>query len=59
MGRTFCGFMKGSMLGLMIGSVLGMMGMNYMHHNRRGVKRNVGRALRTVGDLTDSVFSMF
>lgn len=59
MGRKVCGFIKGSMVGLLAGSVLGAMGMHYMHHNRRGVKRNVGRALRTVGDLTDSLFCMF
>lgn len=59
MGRAFCGFLKGSMMGLLIGGALGVMGMNYMRHNRRGVRRNVGRALRTVGDLTDSVFRMF
>lgn len=59
MKNAFCGFLKGSVWGLLLGGALGMVGMNYMHQNRRGVKRNVGRALRTVGDLTDSVLGMF
>lgn len=59
MGRAFCGFLKGLMAGVMLGAALGGLAVTYLRHNRRGVKRNVGHALRTVGDLADSVLRMF
>ena len=59
MGRALCGFMKGMLLGVLVGGVFGAVAACYMHRNRRGLKRNVGHALRTVGDLTDSVLGMF
>lgn len=59
MGRALCGFMKGMVVGLLAGGALGALAACYMHKNRRGLKRNVGHALRTVGDLTDSVLGMF
>lgn len=59
MGRAICGFFKGMLMGLLVGGTLGAMGACYMRRNRRGVKRNVGHALRTVGDLADSVLGMF
>ena len=58
MGRVLCGFMKGMATGLLAGGIFGAMAVGYMHKNRRGLKRNVGHALRTVGDLTDSVLGM-
>lgn len=51
--------MKGLCIGVMAGMVAGMMGMCYMQHNRRGIKRNVGRALRNMGNLVDNVTGMF
>lgn len=59
MGRMICGFFKGLLVGLAAGGALGAVAFGYMHRNRRGVKRNVGHALRTVGDLTDSILGMF
>lgn len=59
MGRALCGFFKGLLMGVLLGGVLGAMAVAYMRRNRRGVKRNVGHALRTVGDLTDSILGMF
>ena len=59
MGRVFCGFLKGLMAGVAAGAALGAWMAHYMHHNRRGLKRNMGHALRTVGDLTDSLLGMF
>ncbi len=52
-------WMKGLGVGLMAGMVAGAVGGCYMHGNRRGIKRNIGHALHTVGDLADSVLSMF
>ena len=59
MGRAFCGFVKGTVWGLAAGAALGMLGMRYMHRNRRYMKRGVGHALRSVGDLADSIIGMF
>ena len=59
MGRALCGFIKGLIVGLLAGGALGAMMVGYMRRNRRGLKRNVGHAMRTVGDLTDSVLGMF
>lgn len=50
---------RGLCIGVMAGMVAGAMGMCYMQKNRRGIKKNVGRALRNVGDLMDNVTSMF
>ncbi|MBO5797510.1 MAG: hypothetical protein J6R77_04080 [Clostridia bacterium] len=59
MGRALYGFVRGLLMGLLVGATLGMMVMCYLHRNRRGMKRHVGHALRTVGDLADSVLGMF
>ncbi len=54
-----CGFFKGLTVGMVAGGTLGVLLTCYMRRNRRGLKRNVGHALRTVGDITDSVLGMF
>ncbi len=59
MKRSFCGLLKGIGIGMVIGSMAGTAASCYMHGHRKGIKKNVGRALRTVGDLSDSVMSMF
>ena len=59
MGRALYGFIRGMFMGLLAGAALGAMLVCYLHRNRRGVKRNVGHALRTVGDLADSLIGMF
>ncbi len=59
MSRMLCGFFKGLTVGIVAGGMLGVLLTCYMHRNRRGLKRNVGHALHTVGDLADSVLGMF
>lgn len=51
--------MKGLCLGAMAGILAGAMGMCYLQKNKRGIRRNMGRTLRNVGDLVDNVTSMF
>ena len=53
------GFMKGIGMGLAVGCVAGAVGSTYMHSNKKGLKKNVGKALRNVGDLMDNVTGMF
>lgn len=55
MNRGVSGFMKGIGMGIAVGCVAGAMGNSYMKSNKKGLKKNVGRALRNVGDLVDNV----
>ena len=59
MTRGVSGFMKGSGMGIAVGCIAGAVGNSYMHSNKKGLKKNVGKALRNVGDLMDNVTSMF
>lgn len=59
MGRALYGFVRGMLMGLLVGAVLGGVAVASLHRHRRGMKRHVGHALRTVGDLADSVLGMF
>ena len=49
MHKGVSGFIKG----------VGAVGNSYMHSGKKGLKKNVGRALRNVGELVDNVTSMF
>ncbi len=51
--------MRGFGIGVMAGFIAGAVGMCYAQQHKRGLKRNVGRALRNVGDLMDNVTNMF
>ena len=45
MNRGVSGFMKGIGMGIAVGCVAGAMGNSYMKSNKKGLKKNVGRAL--------------
>ena len=53
------GFVKGAGMGIAVGCIAGAMGSRYMHANKKGLKKNVGKALHNVGDLMDNITSMF
>ena len=59
MTRGVTCFMKGIGMGIAVGCIAGAVGNSYMHSNKKGLKKNVGKALRNVGDLMDNVTSMF
>ena len=59
MTRGVSGFMKGIGMGIAVGCIAGAVGNSYMHSNKKGLKKNVGKALRNVGYLRDIVPSMF
>lgn len=50
---------KGLIVGLVCGMAVGAVGCCYLRHNHRGVKRHMGRALRNMGELVDTVTGMF
>ena len=59
MTRSTMRFLRGMGMGLLVGMAMGVAGCCYMKQHKRGLKRNVGRALRNVSDLVDNVNGMF
>lgn len=59
MTKGVMGFVKGAGMGIAVGCIAGAIGSSYMHTNKKGIKKNVGKALRSVGDLMDNVTGMF
>lgn len=52
-------FCKGMLVGMMAGTAVGAVGVCYLHSHKKGLKRSVGKALHSVGDLVDQVGDMF
>ena len=59
MAKNMMKMMKGIGIGMALGCMAGAVGSYYLYDNRKGIKRNMGRALRSVGDLVDNVTSFF
>ncbi len=59
MANNMMKMMKGIGIGMALGCMAGAVGSYYLYDNRKGIKRNMGRALRSVGDLVDNVTSFF
>ncbi len=50
---------KGVGIGMALGCMAGAIGSYYLYDNKKSVKRNMGKALRSVGDLVDTVTGFF
>ena len=59
MSKGLMRFMKGMGLGLMVGCIAGAVGNQYMHSGKKGLKKNVGKALKNMSLLVDEVGDMF
>ena len=59
MAKRYNNFFKGIGMGAALGIAVGAAGSMYMRANKKGLKKNVGKALRNVGDLVDDVSGMF
>lgn len=59
MRKMFGNFMKGMGMGVAVGCAVGVFGTCYMHKNKKGIKRNAGRTLHSIGDLLENVTDMF
>lgn len=59
MKNSVAKFLKGMGVGAAIGCAVGAVGACYVQKNKKGIKRNAGRALRSFGDLLDNVTDMF
>lgn len=57
--KTMGDFMKGMGMGLLVGGTAGIITTCYMQKNKKGIKRNAGKALHSIGDLLDHVTDMF
>ena len=52
-------FCKGMLIGLVVGAVGGAVGICCLKGSKKGLKRSIGKALRSVGDVVDNVTEMF
>ncbi len=59
MKQGFCSFMKGMGMGVAVGCAAGVVGTCVVKKNKKGLKRNAGRALHSFGDLLENVTDMF
>lgn len=50
---------KVMLIGLAAGMAVGAAGICYIKSHKKGLKRSVGKALRSVGDLVDQMGDMF
>ncbi len=59
MASNMMKFMKGMGLGVMVGCVAGAIGNQCMRNNKKGLKRNMGKALKNMSELVEEVSDMF
>ncbi len=57
--RSFGNFVKGMGMGVALGCAAGVVGTCYMKKNKKGLKRNAGKTLHSIGDLLENVTDMF
>jgi len=51
--------MKGVGIGMVLGCAVGVAGTCYIKKNKKGIKKNAGKALHSIGDLLENVTDMF
>lgn len=59
MSRGIMKFVKGMGLGVVVGCVAGAVGNQYMHSGKKGLKKNVNKALKNMSELVEEVSQMF
>ena len=47
------------MLGMLAGMAAAAIGLWCLKNNRRGIRKNIGKALHSIGNLVDNVTNMF
>lgn len=52
-------FAKGIGTGIAAGLALGVVGSQFVGKNKKGIKKNAGKAMHAVGDLLENVQYMF
>lgn len=59
MAKGLMNFVKGMGIGLAVGCMAGAVGNQYMHSGRKGIKKNLGKALKNMSSLVEEVGEMF
>lgn len=59
MSKNLMNFMKGMGIGLAVGCLTGAVGNQYMHSGRKGLKKNLGKALKNMSELVEDVGDLF
>lgn len=59
MTRSSMKFIKGVGIGMAAGCAAGVAGVCYMKRHKKGMKRNVSKALRNMSELVENVNGMF
>ena len=59
MSKGFMKFMRGMGIGLAVGCLAGAVGNQYMHSGKKGIKKNLGKALKNMSDLVEEVGEIF
>ena len=59
MTRSTMKFIKGMGFGMVAGCAAGITGLCYWKQHRKGMKKNVSKALRNVSELVENVNGMF
>lgn len=59
MAKGLMNFVKGMGIGLAVGCMAGAVGNQYMHSGRKGLKKNLGKALKNMSSLVEEVGEMF
>lgn len=59
MGKQIKNMCKGALLGMLMGMAAAFLGLWCLKHNRRGIRKNIGKALHSIGNLVDNVTNMF
>ncbi len=57
--KSIGNFVKGMGMGVVLGSAVGVVGTCYLKKNKKGIKRNAGKTLHSIGDLLENVTDMF
>lgn len=59
MSKCMMNFMRGMGIGLAVGCLVGSVGNQYMHSGKKGLKKNLGKALKNMSDLVEEVGEIF
>ena len=59
MSKGLMKFMRGMGIGLAVGCIAGAVGNQYMHSGKKGLKKNLGKALKNMSDLVEEVGELF
>lgn len=59
MAKGMMKLVKGMGIGMALGCMAGAVGSYYLYENRKGFKKNMGKTLRSVGDLVNDITGFF